>query len=466
MTDLAQLTAAEQAKLIRSGEASSEEVLQATLDRIRALNGRINAFLTITEESAREQARKADEAVRTGCPLGPLHGVPVALKDNFETNGVLTTAGSRVLEAAVPDRDATVVERLRGAGAVIIGKTQLSEFAMGPSAFGNMHNPWDLERLAGASSGGSGAAVAAALCPIAMGSDTGGSIRIPASFSGVVGLKPTYGRVSRYGLLAADWSLDHAGPLTRTVEDAAITLKVIAGHDAKDPTSSRAGVADYPAQLAGGVNGLRIGLPDQWFFDIVDVEIKTAALTAVDTLVELGASRHSVSIPMVELSSDVGYVIQWSEIAAYHKNHLERCPEKYEPYLLMCLQAGSLISAADYIHAQRIRRLMREQFLQALDQVDVLVTPTTPIAAPLLTTREHLINGKPGPDRYAYDLAAFTFPFNQAGLPAISVPSGFSKAGLPMGVQIVGRPFDEASILRVAHTYQMQTGWHLKKPPL
>jgi Asp-tRNA(Asn)/Glu-tRNA(Gln) amidotransferase A subunit family amidase len=371
-----------------------------------------------------------------------------------------------VLESHTPERDATVVERLRQAGAVIVGKTQLSEFAMGPSAFGDMRNPWDVERLAGASSGGSGAAVAAALCPIAMGSDTGGSIRIPASFSGVVGLKPTYGRVSRRGLLTADWSLDHAGPLTRTAEDAAITLGVIAGHDARDPSSSRAAVPDYAAQLEAGVAGLRIGIPEQWFFDIVDGEIKAAALAAIDTLVELGATRHSVSLPMVEHSSDIGYTIQWAEMAAYHKEHLARSPEKYQPYLLMCLQAGSLISAADYLHAQRARRLMREQFLEALDHVDVLVTPTTPIAAPLLTAREHLINGKPAPARYAYDLAAFTFPFNQTGMPAVSVPSGFNKAGLPMGVQIIGRPFDEATILRAAHAYQQRTDWHLRRPPL
>jgi aspartyl-tRNA(Asn)/glutamyl-tRNA(Gln) amidotransferase subunit A len=310
VTDLAQLTAAEQARLIRSGATSAEEVLQATLDRVQALNPRLNAFLTISEESARREARMADEAVRAGRPLGRLHGVPIALKDNFETRGVLTTAGSRVLEGNVPERDATVVARLREAGAVIVGKTQLSEFAMGPSAFGDMRNPWDLERLAGASSGGSGAAVAARLCPIAMGSDTGGSIRIPASFSGVVGLKPTYGRVSRSGLLAADWSLDHAGPLTRTVEDAAITLAVIAGHDASDPSSSRARVPDYLAQLDEGVAGLRIGLP------------------------------------------------------------------------------------------------------------------------------------------------------------AISIPSGFNAAGLPMGVQVVGRPFDEATILRVAHAYQQKTNWQDRRPPV
>jgi Asp-tRNA(Asn)/Glu-tRNA(Gln) amidotransferase A subunit family amidase len=464
MTDLAQLTGAEQARLIRSGDATAEQVLEATLERIGALNGRTNAFLTITAEAAREAARKADEAGRAGRWLGPLHGVPVALKDNFETRGVVTTAGSRVLESNVPEHDATVVERLRGAGAVIVGKTQLSEFAMGPSAFGDMHNPWDLERLSGASSGGSGAAVAAAMCPIAMGSDTGGSIRIPGSFSGVVGLKPTYGRISRYGLLTADWSLDHAGPLTRTAEDAAITLGVIAGRDARDPSSSRAAMPDYAAQLDGGVKGLRIGLPEQWFFDIVDAEIKAAALAAVDTLVALGASRHGVSTTLAEHSSDIGYTIQWAEMAAYHKDHMARSPEKYHPYLLMCLQAGSLISAADYLHAQRARRLMRDEFLRVFEQVDVLVTPTTPIAAPLLTAREHLINGKPAPARYAYDLAAFTFPFNQTGLPAITLPSGFNKAGLPMGVQIVGRPFEEATILRAAHAYQMQTDWHLRRP--
>lgn len=466
MTDLAQLTASEQARLIRSRKASAEDVLQATLDRIGALNGQLNAFLTISEESARREARKADEAVKQGQPLGPLHGVPVAVKDNFETQGILTTAGSRVLEDYIPNKDATVVEKLRSAGSVIVGKTYLNEFAMGPNAFGTMYNPWNLEYFAGASSGGSGSAVAAGLCPIAMGSDTGGSIRIPAAFSGTVGLKPTYGRVSRHGVLTADWTLDHAGSLTRTVEDAAITMNVIAGHDARDPSSSNRSTPDYLAQLSGGVKGIRIGLPEQWFFDIVDDEVKAAALAAVDVLIDLGAVQRGVSVPLVEHSSDIGYTIQWSEMAANHKEHMERCPEKFTPYLLMCLQAGSLISAADYVHAQRVRRLMREQFLEALDQVDVLVTPSTPIVAPLLSAGEQLINGKPGPDRYAYNLAAFTFPFNQTGLPAITVPSGFNKDGMPMGVQIVGRPFDETTILRVAHTYQTQTDWHTRRPSI
>lgn len=465
MTDLALMTAIEQARLIRTGKASAAEVIEATLNRVQSLNSKLNAFITVLEKEARAEARQADAAVRRGGPLGPLHGVPVALKDNFETKGVRTTGGSRVLEDNSPDHDAAVVERLRGAGAIIVGKTHLGEFAMAPNAFGETRNPWNLERSPGASSSGSGAAVAASLCPIAMGHDTGGSIRIPASFCGVVGVKGTYSRVSRYGVLPADWSFDNAGPLTRTVEDAALTLGVIAGYDQRDPTSSKRKVPSYVRALRGGVKGVRIGLAKEWFFDVVDTQVKQGVLDAVRVLEGLGAVAREVSVPLVTRSPEIGYTIQWAEIAAYHEEDMQRCPEKYGPGLIKSLRAGSLIPATDYIKAQRLRRVQRGQFLQVLSEVDVLVSPTTPIVAPLLTETQPKINGKPAPAVYAYALAAFTFPFNQTGLPAVSLPCGFTREGLPIGMQVVGRPFEEGTALRVAHTFEGETEWHKRRPP-
>ena len=466
MTDLATLTAAEQARLTRTGKVSPGEVIEATLARIRSLNGRLNAFLSVMEEEAMEEARRAEKAARQGASLGPLYGVPVALKDNFETKGVRTTAGSRVLEDYVPDHDATVVERFRQAGAIIIGKTHLAEFAISPSVFGGMHNPWDLERLAGTSSGGSSAAVAASLCPIATGHDTGGSIRIPATFSGIVGLKPTYGRVSRYGVLPLNWSFDNAGPLTRTVEDTALALSAIAGYDPKDPTSSKAKVPNYARALKGGVKGLRIGLPREWFFDVVDAQVKQGVLDGVRVLEAQGATVRDVSVPLVERNLEIGFTIQWAEAAAYHEEFVERCPEKYGPPLLQRLQAARFITATDYIKAQRLRRVLRGQFLDALAETDVMITPTCPIVAPLLTDTEFFINGKPEPRLYAYSIAGFTFPFNQVGLPTVSVPCGFTKEGLPIGMQIAGRPFEEGTILRAAHTFERQTEWHKRRPAL
>lgn len=464
MTDLAQLTATEQAALIRRRKASPMEVLEATLARIHSLNARLNSFITLMEDEARGAARRAEEALQDGSPLGPLHGVPVALKDNFETKGVRTTAGSRVLEDHVPDHDATVVRRLREAGAIIVGKTHLSEFACAPTVFGDMRNPWNLERLAGVSSGGSAAAVAASLCPIATGHDTGGSIRIPASFSGVVGLKGTYGRVSRYGVLPFAWSFDTAGPLTRTVEDSALTLSVIAGHDPKDPTSSKVRVPNYVRALRGGIKGLRIGLPKEWFFDVVDAEVEQGVRDGVRAMEGLGASTRQVSVPMVTDCLEIGNSIHWAEAAAYHEEDMQRCPEKYGPFLLLRLHAGRLISAPDYVKAQRLRRVLRGQFLEALAEVDVIVTPTTPIVAPLLNQTSYAINGKPVPVMNA--LAAFTLPFNETGLPALSVPCGFTREGLPIGMQIIGKPFDEPTVLRVGHTFQRHTDWHKRRPSL
>ena len=466
MSDLASLTATEQATLIRTGRASAVDVMEATLSRISSLNNELNAFITVRSDGAMAEARLAQKAVRRGSRLGPLHGVPIAVKDNFETAGILTTAGSRVLEGNVPKEDATVVRRLRDAGAIVVGKTHLSEFAGGPTAFGDMRNPWDLSRMAGVSSGGSTAAVAASICPIGIGTDTGGSIRIPASFSGIVGVKPTYGRVSRWGAFPFNWSFDAVGPLTRTVRDAALTLGVISGYDPRDPTSSKISVPNYMRALSGGVKGLRIGLTREWFFDVVDSEVKSNVLQAVRVLQSLGALTRKVSVPLVTNSLEIGYTIQFAEASAYHQDWVDECPERYTDGSLQNRLLGRLIPATDYIKAQRLRRVLRDQFLKAFEDIDIMITPTTAIAAPLNSEMSYKINGKPEPALYAYALAAFTFPFNQTGMPAVSVPCGFTKKGLPVGMQLIGRPFEDGTVLRVAHTYEQATEWHKARPPL
>ena len=462
--DLATLSAARQARLIRRRTVSAHEVVRATLGRIDALNGRLEAFTGVHDERALAAARAADAAVRDGSPLGPLHGVPVALKDLYDDAGVVNSAGSRVLEENVPSRDATTVAALKRAGAIIVGRTQLSEFAIGATVFGQMRNPWDTARLAGASSGGSGAAVAARLCPVAMGSDTGGSIRIPASFSGVVGLKPTYGRVSRAGIIPLDWSLDTAGPLANTVEDAAIVLSAIAGYDNRDPASADRPVENYLRGLRRGVRGLRIGVPKEWFYGLMDSDVRQAVRKGLAVLKGLGATSRSVSIPMVAHCLEIGSIIQWAEAAAYHAEWMDDRPQKYGPGLLNRLRAGRFIMAADFVRAQRLRKIERSQFLQALSRVDVLITPTTPITAPMLDQTEYRVDGTTPADR-TYAIAAFTIPINHAGLPAVSVPCGFTKTGLPIGMQIVGRPFDEATILRAAYAFERATDWHNRMPP-
>ena len=464
MADPALLTATEQARLIRKGKLSPVELLEAAFARIGLLNDRLGAFITVMNEQATADAQRAETAVARKASLGLLHGVPIALKDNYETKGVRTTAGSRVFEDNVPDRDATVVERLREAGAVIIGKTHLNEFALGPVVLGEVRNPWGLDRSPGGSSCGSGVAVAASMCPIAMGHDTGGSTRIPAALCGVVGLKQTYGRVSRHGVLPLAWSLDHPGPLTRSVEDAALTLAAIADYDPKDPTSSRAKVSSYVRALRGGVKGLRLGIPRELFFDLVDPEVKQAVNDGVKLLQGLVASVREVSVPLVTEVEEFGQVIMRTEAVAIHEDAMAQSPEKYGQAFLAQLRARKFTLATDYIKAQRLRRVLRCQFLDALTKVDVIVTPTTAIPAPPLDQSSYAIQGKPVTPSYA--LGAFTRPFNQTGMPAITVPCGFTSDGLPIGLQVAGRPFGEGTVLRVAYTFERHTEWHKRRPQL
>ena len=461
---------ADLARSIKAREISPVEVVEAHLDRIAALDGKLRAYLTVTGDAALASARAAAAAVAAGETLGPLHGVPVALKDLYCTRGVRTTAGSKILADWVPGEDATVVSRLIGAGAVVLGKLNMHEFAYGPEGvnphYGSPWNPWDAatHRICGGSSSGSGAAVAAGLCPGALGSDTGGSIRIPASLCGISGLKPTYGRVSRAGVLPLAWSLDHVGPMCRTAADCALMLGAMAGYDPRDPTTSVLPVPDYTAALRGTVKGVRVGVLRSFFMESAGEEQQRAVEQALKTLEGLGATVREASLPAVALAAGASTAVIAAEAYAYHARWIQTRPEEYGPDVRERLRVGAFVAAADYVNGQRARVLLRDEVAAALSGLDVLVAPTTPVAATAVGTSEIDVNGERLPVRPS--LIRFTRPFNATGHPALSIPCGFTSGGLPIGLQIVGRPFDEATVLRVADAYQRETDWHARRPPL
>jgi aspartyl-tRNA(Asn)/glutamyl-tRNA(Gln) amidotransferase subunit A len=429
------------------------------LERIQRLDPKLTSYITVTAESALEDARRAEQQAVTGANRGPLHGVPVALKDLFDTTGVKTTAGAKILADRVPATDATVTRKLREAGAILLGKLNMHEFAFGVTTdnphFGTCRNPWDTKCIPGGSSGGSGAAIAAGLCYAALGSDTGGSIRIPASLCGITGLKPTYGRVSRTGVLPLAWSLDHAGPMTRTAEDAALVLQVIAGHDPTDPGSADVPVPDYTAERP--VRGLRIGLPRRYFFEQVDAEVQAAVEQVAQTLRAEGVSVHDVDIPDIELAGLAFAPIISAEAAAYHARWLAERPQDYGDDVRQRLTQGALYPATQYINAQRLRRHVVDGFHTALREVDLLLTPTIPITAPEIGGT---VVATPNP------LTRFTFPLDVCGFPALSIPCGFDGRGLPIGAQLIARPFDEATVLSAGRAYQRLTDWHTRRPPV
>jgi len=458
----------EMALRIRRKEISPVEIVQQTLERIESLSSRLNSFITVMGEQALADARIAEREIQQGNNRGRLHGLPVAIKDIFATRGVRTTAGSKILSRWVPDYDATVVKRLRKAGAVLIGKTNMHEFSYGVTSdnphFGPVRNPWDTKRIPGGSSGGSGAAVAASLCAAALGSDTGGSIRIPAAACGVAGIKPTYGRVSRYGAIPLAWSLDHVGPITRTAEDAAALLNVLAGRDEKDRTSSRLPVPDYTQALRQPVKGLRLGIPQNFFFEHVDSETLSAVRAAIQVLERLGAQTVPIKLQHLELCAAAAAQITLVEAASYHEQYTRQRIKDYGDDVRLRLHAAHNFLATDYVKSQRARTLLQEELAKAFKKVDVIMTPTLPAPPPPIgeyfvqsgDMREHVIDA----------FIRFNNPFNLTGLPAISVPCGFSSANLPIGLQVVGRPFEEATVLRLANAYQAQTDWHKKRPSL
>ncbi len=470
MTGLHWRSMAELGGMIASKEVSPVEVVRAHLDRVAALDGTLKAFITVCGDQALEAARAAEALLMAGRPAGPLHGVPYGPKDLYNTKGVRTTGGSKILADSVPAEDATVVSRLRAAGLIVLGKLNMHEFAYGPEGlnahYGDARNPWDAtaHRVAGGSSSGSGVAVAAGLCPGALGSDTGGSIRIPASLCGISGIKPTYGRVSRAGVLPLAWSMDHAGPMARTVRDVALMLGAMAGYDAADPTTSVLPVPDYAAALTGEVKGLRVGLLRAHFNDVAAPEVRAAVDAAAKRLEQAGAVVDEVNLAEVVHVAAASFAIVATEALAYHAEWMRTRSADYQPDVRDRLKMGALVSGVQYVRAQQVRQLVRREVDAALARRDVLLAPATPIPAPVLGEKQTQLGDGPSDIRAA--LIRFTRPFNFSGHPACSVPCGFTAGGLPLGMQLVGRPFDEATVLRAADAYQRLTDWHARRPVL
>ncbi len=465
-------TIAEAARALREGWVTSAGLVERCLGRIEQMEPSLKACVTVMDEAAHERAAEADAVLASGRDRRPLLGIPLGIKDLIETKGARTTAGSRVLEDWVPDQDATVVTRLLAAGAIPLCKTNTHEFAFGtmtpPTA-----NPWDLARSPGGSSGGSAAGLAAGEFFGALGTDTGGSVRIPASWCGVTGLKPTFGLVSRAGIVPLSWSYDHAGPLARTVEDCALLLDALAGHDPLDPDSVDVPLLDYASALGAArspeeaLRGTRIGVPASYFFAQIDAEVEAAVRAALDRLASLGATL--VEVPMPDILNDElfdkGYrAVQKPEAYTYHSDQgwLEQCADRYAPEVLANIRAGADYSAADYIRAQRLRQRLTEEMRGVLGGIDLLATPTVPI--PAATSAEFAaglkVDGKP----ITGTTMRCTFPFDLTGQPALSIPCGFTANGLPIGLQLVARHFGEPTLLRVGHAYQRTTEWHARRP--
>jgi aspartyl-tRNA(Asn)/glutamyl-tRNA(Gln) amidotransferase subunit A len=441
----------ETAAELRAGNVSSTELTMAALERIQRLDPKLNSFLDVTAGSALEQARRADEELRMGRDRGPLHGIPIALKDLFLTKGVRTTGGSKIHEHCVPAIDSAVGEKLAAAGAVMLGKLNMHELAYGITSanphFGPVRNPWNTEHSPGGSSGGSGAAVAAGFVFAAMGSDTGGSIRIPASFCGTAGIKPTYGRVSRYGTLPLGYSLDHMGPLARSVRDAAMVLNAIAGHDPRDEASSRRPVEDYAPPAGVSIGGVRVGVPENFYFDRLDPDVESGVRGLLRLAATLGAEIRPVRVPDIAALNAVARVILLAEASAVYEPHL-RNRSQFGADVLALLDQGRLIPATDYVNAQRLRARFRREFAVLWDDVDCLIAPATPAPAPRIGQTTVLLGGEEEDVRLA--ATRFARGINVGGLPAVSIPCGLTAAGLPAGAQIVGPAFGEAAIVRVA----------------
>ncbi|HEY5595458.1 MAG TPA: Asp-tRNA(Asn)/Glu-tRNA(Gln) amidotransferase subunit GatA [Nitrospiria bacterium] len=485
--DLTRLTIHELHEQLKNHETTSRALTRLVLDRVTSVEPRLRAYTTVTPDAALAQAEASDQWLQSGRPVYPLTGIPIALKDNLCTKGIRTTCSSKILENFIPPYDATVVGRLKEAGAVFIGKTNMDEFAMGSStensAFGLTANPWDVSRIPGGSSGGSAAAVAATACVAALGSDTGGSIRQPAAMCGVVGLKPTYGRVSRYGLVAFASSLDQIGPITRDVTDCALMMNAIAGHDSYDSTSADIPVPDYTRALDRSMTGLRIGIPKEYFIDGMDTEVLYAVKEAIRTMEKLGAKTREVRLPHTEYAVATYYILATAEagsnLARYDgvkygyrakptKDLLEMYmktrqagfgPEVKRRIMLGTYALSSGYYDAYYRKAQCVRTLIKGDFDEAFKQVDVILTPTAPTAA-------FKIGEKTQNPLQMYLSDIFTISVNIAGIPALSMPCGFTKTGLPIGLQIMGRPFAEATVLRAGYAYEQATEWHKRKPNL
>jgi aspartyl-tRNA(Asn)/glutamyl-tRNA(Gln) amidotransferase subunit A len=473
--------------MLKKGETTAQAVTESVLSRIQAKDGSVKAYITVTEEIARRQAEEADKKIKSGDVSSPILGIPIAVKDNMCTDGIKTTCASKILENFVPPYDAHVVKKLKQTGYVLCGKPNMDEFAMGSSTensgFFVTRNPWDLDRIPGGSSGGSAAAVAAGECISALGSDTGGSIRQPAACCGVVGLKPTYGRVSRYGLVAFASSLDQIGPITKDVTDAAIMMNVIAGHDPLDSTSAKISVPDFTKALKKDVHGLKIGLPKEYFIEGMDPEVETIVREAVKTLEKLGAKIFEISLPHTDYATATYYILATSEassnLARYDgvkygfrapaprdllDMYMKSRSQGFGAEVKRRIMLGTYALSAGYYDAyykkgQQARTLIKQDFDQVFKQVDVIATPTAPTAA-------FKIGEKTTDPLQMYLSDIFTISVNLAGIPGMSIPCGFTKNNLPVGLQLLGKHFDEEAILHAGFAYEQATEWHKRRPKL
>jgi aspartyl-tRNA(Asn)/glutamyl-tRNA(Gln) amidotransferase subunit A len=470
-SELAFLPVWKAARLLAQKKLSPVELIETALARIDSLNPKLNAYLTVVADQARAEAKHAEREMRSGRYRGLLHGIPISLKDNIWTHGVRTTAGSKILRDFVPDEDATVVRRLRRAGAIVLGKTNLHEFAYGVTTvnphYGPTRNPWNTARIAGGSSGGSAAALASGMCAGSVGTDTGGSVRIPAALCGVVGLKATFGRVSSHGTVPLAPSFDHVGPIARTVADVAILLGVIAGRDSLDPTTAQEPVPDFLKGLRSArskKHRLRLGWPRDYFFERVENEIHEAVKAAARLFEKLGATIEEVALPHVADVVDPSTHIALAEARAVHEQagYFPAHAAEYAEETRKRLEMGGDVRAVDYLKALEFRKVVRADFEAAFARVDAILAPTTPLAAPRIEDTMISVAGEPEHVRAA--LLRPNRPSNFTGLPAISVPCGFTAEGLPVGLQLIGRAFEETRLLQIAHLYEQAAGWHTTRP--
>lgn len=463
-SELYYLSIAEAARLLRRKTISPVELVHAVLERIEEVDDRVKSYVTILANDALAGARLAEREIRQGRYIGPLHGVPIAIKDIYNTAGVTTASGSKIRSNFVPKADATVVRKLREAGAIILGKLTTHEFAFGFDA-PPTRNPWDLNCTPSGSSGGSGAALAAGLCFGATGSDTGGSIRAPAAVNGVAGIKPTYGRLSKHGVAVLSWSLDHTGPMARTVEDVALMLRAMSGYDPNDPTTRDISVPNYTRALTGDLKGIKIGVPQNYFFDDVQPAVKAAVVEAIGILKKLGGKI--VELKLEDFDDDVlstFFSIVMSEAATCHQSTFKERGFEYGADVRQLLETGQLFLATTYITAQRNRSAINASLAAALSKVNVLVTPAVPVTAARVGQEVYKWKNREEPIFAAF--ARFLCPFNLAGLPAASVPCGLSEEQMPIGLQIAGKPFDEGTVLKVADAFERATDWHKRRPSL
>ena len=470
-SDITNMTISELAPKIEAREISPVEVTEAALAQADRLQPKLNSFITILHQDARRQAKELEAALMRGEYKGPLHGIPIGIKDNLATAGIRTTVGSKVLADHVPEEDAQAVSRCKEAGAVVLGKENLEEFAAGPTSnnphYGAVHNPWNLDHIPGGSSGGGGANVSSRVTFASLGTDLGGSVRGPAGFCGVVGLKQTFGRVSQRGLMVTSFNGDHIGPLTRSVADSALMLQAIAGYDPLDPSTVPVPVPDFSESLGKGLQGLKMGIPANYYFELMDPEVEAGVRQAITVLEELGVEGREVSIPSMKYAGALRIAGMADSLVA-HEPYLETNRQDYGPNVLYRTLAGQFVLGRDYAKALKVQRIIKDDHARVLQEVDFLVTPTAPLAAWPIDTETVSLGGVEYPVRGpgAGMTSRCTSPSNATGLPAMSMPCGFTKSGLPIGFQLIGRPFEEPLLFQVAFGYESVSPYRDSRPPV